>query len=166
MKDAFTHTSASTVYFKTLQQFLAEVPVMEVNLSEGSDLAEYNAQLGFSPGFSTCEYGAVADSYFVRKYIDLEARENINYFNQLNRTVAMLSIPKPNKAYDLFTVMEDKVVELTMEYAEITMAVPVANRTWLLANPKDFKILKDRASDKQHIVCVCPTRSRMYKVEK
>lgn len=164
MLNSFIHTSASTIFLKTFQQFLDKVPVEDI-VPNSLDEFEYHDCQGFSP-YSIGPY-SIGQADIVRfKPIKgkLLSSHGCNRMAQLKDTVNTKYLVKPN---NYIQELEDRAVnDSVVNMGEPTMIVSVGNREWLLANSKDFKIFRHRHKDMSLLVCTAKCRNFIYKVAK
>lgn len=155
----FVHTAASQIFLKTFQQFLNEVPVGCIN-PNSLDEIEYYENLGMEP-FMIEEFGHV--QHKTRK-ARLKSNHGCNRIAQLKKVLNTKHLIKPD---NYIQELEDRAInDSAVNMGMPSMIVPVGNREWLLANPKDFKIYRHRDKDMSVLVCTAPCRNYIYKVAK
>lgn len=152
-------TTSADLFFTTFDKFLTEVKV-ETQKPTNEGLVQYTENT-FN-GFSYVEGDSIpnlAQSYMSHKYVKIET--NASYLAQLYRIVNQISVAKPDSYHEL---LEDKTVELAMEYGFPTRIVNLGPREWMICDPNDFKIIEYKGSS--HLVCTASNRNKIYRVER
>jgi len=158
------NTTAGEISIISLENFLKLIPIQYVMVDDNNSTV-YSEQIE-PPVYFAATYDnnpAIDETDIIYKQTTVQLEE-CAAVNKLSQLISQVKKETITISKNIEWELEDRCVESLEEYGCASYAVNIDQRTWMVADPKDFVILKN---DKyEHIVCIHKYRNKIVYYEK